>query len=515
MSLRRRELVGWPLAFLAGPSRAASEPVACLGLTVGNSNYRRNVALPNAVADVRLLGGALTSAGVQVEALDNVSSDALRQAIRRVSRAANASNAAFWFSYSGHAVQLDGRNYLECLDSDFSTPAGVRSTGVGLDEIIGWTKDAGIRASVITLDACRSEAFSGQPSRGSAGLAPVESAGLLVGFSTAPYAIARDGSKGQASPYAIALAAALRQRPAMIEAVFRDAANAVYESTRRQQVPEYRSSLRTQWVFGTRGIELQPMPAPGAGAPDSGGSAARQGSYRPDMRETVRIDRTADAWDAADARLERAMRNTDRPEAPELIRRGKQAGASDEAITMAGALLHDGKLIERDRTQAAQLYLRAAQNGYVPAQVRLGELMFEREDAAEAWRWISRAAESGMKRALLDRAQLHMTGVGVAADPVGGLAAVVQGAEHQHPAFPSVGVEMIWALRAIGRFISGQPFYTLATLMILAGLVFGFVHERNRTPRARGAAPAPVRPCVGRLPAGCDHARNQESTAGC
>lgn len=402
---------------------AQAEVLDCQALLIGNGAYRRNALLSNPPRDVHLLASALTPLGVKCEVLTDLGRDAMAAAVARFLARVQARGGAAWISFSGHAVQIDGRNYLQAVDSDFSSPTDVRENGCDLEALIGQVNRARPRAAVLTVDACRNNPFKPEQTRGAGGmggLAPVDSAGLFLGFSTAPYTRAFDGPASGASPYARALADALAIRSRNLDAVFREAADKVWLATGRQQAPEYRSSLRGEWWFNPTSMELRAAAAATAG-PGLMPMTAREAGYRPDLPAQALASARRDPaeWDAEDRSLQLQSRQIDRAEARAVLVRGRAANASPRESALAGLLLEEGTAVERDRLAALRLYRRAAERGHVPGQTLLGELLCARGDFAEACKWLTAASDAGFTRARLDLAQLKLEGSGTPRDTAG------------------------------------------------------------------------------------------------
>ncbi len=82
-----------------------------------------------------------------------------------------------------------------------------------------------------------------------------------------------------------------------------------------------------------------------------------------------------------------------------------------------------------DMLVAMASYREAAEGGYAPAQVRLGYVLDQAEENAEAARWYERAAQQGLAEGLYRYGQLHITGEGVKRDVEKGVALVQRAAE--------------------------------------------------------------------------------------
>ena len=201
-----------PAATTAAPTSTAGriDKLPLHVLLIGNSSYARNAALRNPERDVQLLEKAFTARGARVRKLLDLSVNQLENVIPSFLASLGPPPFTVWLAYSGHAVQINGRNYLQGIDSDFSNAAKVRGFGLDLDRVQGLLERARPVAAVLSVDACRNNPFEPEMTRGAVeGLAALEPRGMCVSFSTAPYMRALDGESGQNSPYARALADAL------------------------------------------------------------------------------------------------------------------------------------------------------------------------------------------------------------------------------------------------------------------------------------------------------------------
>src|SRR5690349_16672062 len=101
--------------FVGANGAHAEKRVATL---IGNSAYAADLSLPNPVSDVRLLEKRLKSLGFDVRVYTDVDSRSIGMLIEEHgSRLASAGTSAVgFFVYAGHAVQIDGENYLLGVD---------------------------------------------------------------------------------------------------------------------------------------------------------------------------------------------------------------------------------------------------------------------------------------------------------------------------------------------------------------------------------------------------------------
>jgi TPR repeat protein len=102
-----------------------------------------------------------------------------------------------------------------------------------------------------------------------------------------------------------------------------------------------------------------------------------------------------------------------------------------------GLSYENGRGVERDPTQAAVWYHKAADQGLADAQFNLGNLYLNAsgvpKDPVEAVRWFRRAAEQGMPHAQVNLGYSYETGSGVAKDAVKAVSWYGKAAEQEFP----------------------------------------------------------------------------------
>ena len=411
-----------PAATTAAPTSTAGriDKLPLHVLLIGNSSYARNAALRNPERDVQLLEKAFTARGARVRKLLDLSVNQLENVIPSFLASLGPPPFTVWLAYSGHAVQINGRNYLQGIDSDFSNAAKVRGFGLDLDRVQGLLERARPVAAVLSVDACRNNPFEPEMTRGAVeGLAALEPRGMCVSFSTAPYMRALDGESGQNSPYARALADALAGKQSKsLDTILRETANVVYRSTAQRQIPEYRSSLRGEWWFEADAVALRELDAsPTTAGPKTEGEArnlTRQVSYRPDEPpQPARYTNTdVEHWMRLEQTINTAVRRTGKSQAAELLARVARSKPSDEERLLASVLLEDGMAgVTRNQLKARQLLQPLATGGNAYAQTLLGESFYSDRVYDQAYKWLSIAVRSGFPRAMTDLSQMEAEGL--------------------------------------------------------------------------------------------------------
>jgi formylglycine-generating enzyme required for sulfatase activity len=221
-----------------------------IALVIGNSDYSSG-PLPNPANDAKLIGDALTSLGFDVIARRNADQMTMKRAIQEFgSRLETAGPGAVGlFYYAGHGVQLNGRNYLIPTTARIEREGDVEIEAVSADWVIEQMRYARNRLNIVILDACRNNPFTRSMRSVDHGLATMDApAGILIAYSTAPGAVAADGT-GRNSPYTEALTHAMREMREPVEQVFKHVRVGVMSATAGKQVPWESSSLTGDFYF--------------------------------------------------------------------------------------------------------------------------------------------------------------------------------------------------------------------------------------------------------------------------
>jgi len=222
-----------------------------VALVVGNSRYFNANTVPNAVNDARVMALALSDVGFVVADGFDLPRDIMEHRIREFLRKSEGARVALFF-YAGHGLQVDGRNYLLPVDTKLETPSDLAFEAIGLDNILE-SLNGGSRTNIIILDACRNNPFAQSlASRSGAarsitvlsGLAGYSNlgTGTLIAFSTAPGAVALDGT-GSNSPFTKALVRHLRTPGLEVRQMLTRVRADVAAETRGRQIPWDNSSL--------------------------------------------------------------------------------------------------------------------------------------------------------------------------------------------------------------------------------------------------------------------------------
>jgi hypothetical protein len=170
-------------------ARSRFSPAPCpraerLALVIGNDAYKKVEPLRNAVTDARTMRDALHDAGFNVTLKENVTLDSMKEALRTFKGKIKGGDEVVVY-FSGHGVQIEGRNFLIPVDAAGKDAEEVADDAVSLQRVLDDLDEQRPRFSLTIIDACRNNPFKLE-GRGltRVGLAPVTAAtGQMVLYS--------------------------------------------------------------------------------------------------------------------------------------------------------------------------------------------------------------------------------------------------------------------------------------------------------------------------------------------
>jgi uncharacterized caspase-like protein len=237
----------------AGAQQQAEPRIA---FVVGNSAYRSG-PIANALNDAGLVAEALRSIGFEIVEGGDLGQPEFIQSYREFLgkvEAAGPDTLAFVY-FSGHALSLEGENFLLGVDAQLARESDIAIQGIRLSDLMRPLADAPARAKVMMIDAARPLPFKPQGRGLAIGLASIEPPqGMLVAYSSAPGTVAPD-RQGEYGAYATAIAEMLRAPGTDIDNAFTHIRSRTHLSTDGQQTP---------WHLSAIGEQLELVPATAA-----------------------------------------------------------------------------------------------------------------------------------------------------------------------------------------------------------------------------------------------------------
>ena len=222
-----------------------------VALVIGNAAYKVN-PLKNPVNDSNDMARSLRAVGFDVIEANNTTLVAMREATRRFADKLANSDVGLVY-YSGHGVEVKGKNYLIPVNADIKREYEVVDQAFDasqflemMDSIRGPNNK---RVNILLVDACRNNELQRSWRSTNTGLARMDApGGTFISFATAPGRVAADGV-GRNSPYTKHLLQALKQPNMPIEQVFKVVRRNVMDETKGEQVPWDNSSLVGDFFF--------------------------------------------------------------------------------------------------------------------------------------------------------------------------------------------------------------------------------------------------------------------------
>ena len=245
------------------PTQPAAVPQGRLvALVIGNGDYASLTQLSTPAADAAAIARRLAQLGYDVALGINQNRQQMAELLSGFySKAQGASVALFY--YSGHGMQIEGRNYLLPTDAAFVNEASfldVDAHAFDLQKFVAVSSTA--RISVVFVDACRddplleksivSSLFKGAAGSVSKGLAVVQreslNSGQFVGFAAEPGKTAETGT-GEISVYTEALLKQLQTPGLDVSIMHRRVRSDVEAATNGRQSPRYVDDLADQFAL--------------------------------------------------------------------------------------------------------------------------------------------------------------------------------------------------------------------------------------------------------------------------
>lgn len=221
-------------------------------LVIGNQNYSF-LPLTTPLNDAHEMSFRLQMAGYKVTHLNDQKQSEMYDATDRFFLE-SADVKVVLVYYAGHAVQVNGRNFLIPVDMKKNT-SDMLSHMFDLRYLLNKFTESTAVNKVVILDACRDNPFS-KNSNASSGLSElIAPSGTFVAFSTAPGSTAEDG-EGDNSPYTTALIDTVFRPGIKIEDAFKKVRQQVRALTENEQTPWESTSLVQDFYLVPMGMPL-------------------------------------------------------------------------------------------------------------------------------------------------------------------------------------------------------------------------------------------------------------------
>ena len=218
-----------------------------LALVIGNNSYQ-TAPLKNPVNDAEDMSKALSAMGFKVFLHKNVDKRTLEESIRNFGRQLKSGGVGLFY-FSGHGMQVEGRNYLIPVNARIESEADIKYEAVDAGLVLGKMEDAANQLNIVILDACRNNPFSRSFRNAATGLARMDApTGSLIAYSTGPGAVAADGTERNGT-FTKHLIRHLGTPNLSVEQVLKRVRIDVAAETHQRQIPWESSSLMGEFYF--------------------------------------------------------------------------------------------------------------------------------------------------------------------------------------------------------------------------------------------------------------------------
>jgi esterase/lipase superfamily enzyme len=230
-----------------------------IALVIGNAAYEAAAALANPVNDALQMAGALERLGFDVMFGYDCDINEFDKRLREFTRKLVGSDVGLLY-YSGHALQLDGENYLIPIDARL-VEADLERRAFKVSMYLAEMRNA-TQVSIVFLDSCRDNPFSLDDAGRSAGTKKVfvrrtglkeiekdDLRGALIAFAAEEGRTAADGPEGGLSPFTQALVDHIETPGLEVIEMMRLVRRSVLEATKGKQTPWSNQSLTNEFFF--------------------------------------------------------------------------------------------------------------------------------------------------------------------------------------------------------------------------------------------------------------------------
>ena len=223
-----------------------------VALVIGNATYAYAPVLRNPRNDATDIAAELRKVGFEVVLGLDLDQQHFADTIQRFSGILNDADVALFY-YSGHALQINGKNYLVSVNARLDNEFLISSETIGLDAIVR-LMEFRVPMNLIFLDASRNNPLAEDLKKNlvamhrgnelERGLARIEPTGrdTLIAFAAAPGEEAADGN-GRNSPFTATLLKYIPQPNLEVSVMLKSVAAEVRENTRNAQRSQQLSDM--------------------------------------------------------------------------------------------------------------------------------------------------------------------------------------------------------------------------------------------------------------------------------
>lgn len=167
-------------------------------LVIGISEYEHISPLSRTVNDAEDIAKILRKLGFAVMLETNPTLTEFEDALENFANSIQYNKDVALFYYSGHGIQVDGKNYLIPKNAELDREIRIKKQTIDMEEVIQSVSAARNELNIFILDACRDNPFSGKFKSVNRGLAEIKKMPPSTYFAYAAAAgqTASDGTEG-------------------------------------------------------------------------------------------------------------------------------------------------------------------------------------------------------------------------------------------------------------------------------------------------------------------------------
>lgn len=404
-------------------NRMVGQNAPRIALIIGNANYQQpEWQLKNPINDVSDMTAKLKKLGFETISITNASLLEMERAIRRFGDMLEQKKAVGLFYYSGHAVQIDGQNFLLPTDFRAHREDEIRYQSMNVNLVLDKMEGARNPLNILILDACRDNPGKGTRSVKSRGLAQLNTnaSGVLIAFATAPGKTASDG-EGRNGLYTKHLLKYIDEPNLKLEDVFKKV-RASIRAEAADQIPWENSSIDGDFYF-VRHEAAQTMPT-GASNHNTPNDqmkveilfweSIKESQNQADFQAYLRKYPSGNFTELAKNRItflqnravseQRSIQQQPQQQTSSVTRptttTTKTTPTTGPTIALTEADLENlAKKAGKGDTLSLQTLLQAAKTGHALSQYYLGLAYLETKTDPEAMKWFKAAATKGLAKA--------------------------------------------------------------------------------------------------------------------
>ena len=376
-------------------------------LLIANSSYKNFGSLATPVNEARDLKKSLVQLGFTVTIVENGSREKMLDSMADFEKTLKSKGGIGFFHYGGHAVQVNGKNYLIPVDADIPDERRVATRSVDVDEIMA---SMVADTNIVILDACRNNplpASSGRSATRGLVLTQEKPKNSIIVYSADAGKVAQDGV---ITPL---LSQKILEKKSLYASLL-DVRREVNRRTNGEQIPKNDDGLMTEVYLA--GYELPQSNTMDQNLPKKNLNSQELQNSREEKQNQNSNTKTGEEFYNLGSK---ALSEKNYNDAFKYFNQALNQGY-DYARTNIGFCYEYGYGVKVDKRKAVDFYKAAALDGEPYAQCNLG-LMYQNgegitKDFSEARKWYLKSAEQGQGRAMYCLGILYEFGAGVTMD---------------------------------------------------------------------------------------------------